>query len=285
MKLATKERHTFDHFGIIAHLVLLTLAFVAPSIVLIVDGLIFWKNFKMDPFYLLFAYFFPPGSEIHERWYSRELHALVVSALGIPYMLEGGRAFSFNLINDLIVPLCATQCIQKAECAMLSAPESFTVASKLEAGLHIYDQFCITQIRGQIMSSFDCLMILALGYVILMFNAAATVTAWGVLPTEVAWVTPALTLFCIFMLVSVLPYTIASFTRSESLLLRWRNLAKESRNTRCIRRQLAARVSIGFSFGEFRPINHDFRMIYFDSIADRTSNQILVYNNGGSFEL
>lgn len=277
--------HTFDFFGVAANLIAILSAFVPQIVILIVDALILFKNLKADPFYLTFAYFCPPGSEYYEQWYSRQLHASVVTVLGIPLIMEGVRTFNFNILGEMIIPLKVQMCLNLAYEAVASGPPSMSVIRKLEKGLNLYDSFCIVQLRGLDVSTFDCLMILGLGYAILMFNAAATVTAWGVLPLAIAWVTPVLTGLCIFMLIAVLPDTLNCYTFSEKMLGKWKELARSTKNARCISKQLSARQMIGFYFGDFRPINHEFRLVYLDSVMERTSNQILVYNAGGSFEI
>lgn len=241
----------------------------------------------MDPFYLLFAYFCPPGSEFYEQWYTRELHVIVVTLLGMPYLMEGIRTFNFNVINNMIIPRKMQQCLKIVEASVESAPAYMTVAQKLEQGLHMYDTLYLIILRGRDASSFDCLMILGLGYIILMFNAASPVTAWG--GGVAGWNCMGNSGFNWALCVhayngtprqpACLQVQCRDFEKVEKL-------GTHTRNTRCIKKQLAAiRQPIGFCFGDFRPINNEFRLVYLDSVTERTSNQILVYNEGGTFEI
>lgn len=194
--------------------------------------------------------------------------------------------FCFNLINNIIAALCAKQCLQYAEqSGNLLSLHSVSVTKRLEMGLKVYDTFCLIQLRGlKTNATFDALLILEMGYAILMFNAAATITAWGVLPAELVWATPVLTLLCVFMMIAVLPYTVECCRYSERLLRKWMLLARQSRSSMYIRKKLASRLPVGFIFGSFRPINHEFRLVYFESVLERSSNQILVYKGGGTFQ-
>lgn len=245
--------------------------------------LVLKKNVKVDPIYLPFAYFFPPGSEGYQKWYSEELHCIAVIVCGVPCFLEGGRILCFSVLNNIILSLCADQCLQRAD-QTVNMSMSISVARQLERGLKVYDTFCIIHLRGaEIMAKFEALLILGVGYAVLLFNASATVTAWDHLPPELAWAIPTLTLLGLFMLLAVLPYTISCYSYSERILRKWMLLARQSRNTKCIRKQLASRLPVGFLFGDFRPVNNEFRLVYLESVGERTSNQILVYNSGKSF--
>lgn len=162
---------------------------------------------------------------------------------------------------------------------------NLTVAAKLNNGIKLYDTFCIVQLRGQTVHSFDSFLLLGMGYFIIMLNTAATVTAWNVLPVEIAWIPPLLTFVSVSLLIMILPVSIDCYRSSQVLLQKWRKLARNSTCTKCLRKQLAARLPIGFQFGEFRPINREFRLVYLESIMERTSNQILVYKNRAILEL
>lgn len=284
-KLLSQDRTTFDVMGVVANFFI---AIAVPTIALftmVLSGLIIYKNFKMDPFYLAFAYFAPPDSEPYKKWYNPTLHAAVVSILGFPYFLEGIRTFDFNVLNDIIGAYCSINCLRLVEASINAAPAQMTMAGRLENGIKLYDAFYIIASSGRHIQSLENLLILGLGYAILMFNAAATVTAWDVLPIEVAWAPPVVTFLCILMLVVVLPIPLECCSRSGALLRRWTNLAKQTRSTRCVRKQLHSRLPVTYLYGQFKKMNPDFRLEYLESIMERTSNQILVYNSGGTFSI
>lgn len=270
-------------------LVVLTFApLAAPigvSVIVILDLLVVYRNIRIDPFYAAFAYFAPPRGEFHKKWYSPGFHSVMLSIVGIPFFLEGLRTFAFNLVNNIIGPYCAIKCLQLVQQSIDKAPMQMTIAQKIENGIKLYDTFSISMKLGQDIQAFDHLMILGLGYVILMFNAAATVMAWDILPVEMVWIPPLLTFFCVFILFMVLPVCLECFNGSKGMLRKWTNLARHTRNTRCVRKQLASRLPVGYIFGDFRKMNNEFRLAYLDSITDRTSNQILVYQSGGAFSI
>lgn len=75
------------------------------------------------------------------------------------------------------------------------------------------------------------------------------------------------------------------FNFSEKMLGKWTELACHTKDKKCIIKQLSSRQMIGFHFGDFRPIDYDFRLVYLESVMERTSNQILVYKGGGTFQI
>lgn len=162
-KLWTHSMREFDLFGVIANSSALLASFAPLLLFMIVDALILLKNLKIDPFYLTFSYFCPPGSEYYERWYSRSLHAVLVTVLGLPCIMEGVHIFNFNIINDILIPLKVQKYLKLGEAAVSESLPSLSVVDKIERGLKLYDSICIIQLRGLDSTTFDCLMILGLG--------------------------------------------------------------------------------------------------------------------------
>lgn len=275
----TKGRGGFDILGVFINIGVVSFILAPVVVTCMVCFLIIWKGLKLDPFYLTFAYIFPPGSDTYEHIYTPELNALALLVLGMPAMLEGGRTFALNLVNEAIVFICSVQLLKLIDQDFATAPISMSLYSRMTKAVQMYDRFCIIQIIGRERTRYISLVTLGIGYAILMFNAAATVTVILVLPLEVAWIPPAVTFVCLFMLINILPYGIACYNYSEKLLRRWRILVRTG-NLQYIRKQLAARRPVGFMFGGFRPINKEFRLVYLESVMERTLNQILVNNSG-----
>lgn len=156
-------------------------------VILIIDLLTLYKNLKVDPIYLAFAYFVPPSTETFKKWYDPTLHVAIVTALGISYFLEGVRTFTFTISNTIIVICNVKTCLNLINQYPVNAPRHMTVATKLENGVELYDTFCIIMQSGHEMQAFNDLTLLGLGYAITMFNAATTVAAWDILPPELVW--------------------------------------------------------------------------------------------------
>lgn len=284
-KLLRRDLATFDYFGVFGNVVAASGVPIIALIILVLDWRILYNNFDMDPFYLTFAYFVPPSGEIYKKLYSSRLHVFVLSVPGFLFALEGFRTFAHNLTNIVIGVYSSTKCLSLVNQSIKYAPAHTTIASKLENGIKVYDTFCIYMGSGKAIQSYHTILILGLGYIILMFNAAAAVMAWDLLPIEIAWFPPIVTITSVILLLIVLPIAIKCNSSSEALLRRWMNLAKRNRNTRCVRKQLASRLPVAYTFGEFRNVNREFMRAYVESILERTSNQILVYQSGGALSV
>lgn len=259
---------------------------VCPLGFLFCDISVIWiTNLKLDPVYLLFVYFFPPGSEVYQNWYSPLHHALVCFIVGIPYVIEGGRTIAYCLMLGYIIPPCIMQYLHAAAETVSISSGSLRVSRRLKMGIKLYDRYCILQHSERGSTSTNSIIIYGLGYVIIMINAAAIFAAWDHLPIEVIWMTLVITLMGIGFLTVPFPATTELYTFAESMLREWKNIAKFAKTSASIRRQVTSRIPVGLYFGDFRPLNNEFRLAYLESLMERTSNQILIFKSGRAFSL
>lgn len=133
------------------------------------------NELKVDPVYLTFAYFCPPGSTTHESWYSSLAHVTYGLMVWNKESFEVARSFQFHEIVGTVILCCTKNCISIIDMRMHTSLSQLCMASKFETGIKLYDEFCVAQINGRCITSFYCLVRVSMPYVNFMLNAAAKV--------------------------------------------------------------------------------------------------------------
>jgi len=130
---------------------------------------------------------------------------------------------------------------------------------------------------GRETSTFVVLMTMGVGYCIVILTMSSTVRGFYILPMEIYWLFPVVTVICFIMLLVALPYATFIYKYSYSLKLKWKLRMNELKlRKKYYRKQLRALWTVCFYFGSYRELNDESKTVYIESIIERFMNGILV---------
>ncbi|CAL8132902.1 unnamed protein product [Orchesella dallaii] len=146
--------------------------------------------------------------------------------------------------------------------------------ANINRAIQEYNAFNVLHLAGSSEIWFITYITLGVGYAVVMISASATVMGFDLLPPQIYWFAPALTMVCVALLMTGLPYATACYSLSVDMLRSWRR----NNETKLFRKKLMALQLICFNFGAFRRLNREFMMIYIASIVESTMSLVLLFN-------
>ncbi|CAL8132904.1 unnamed protein product [Orchesella dallaii] len=257
-KIKTGEK--CDSTGVIANIMSLYFGFIPP--VLTACGIIMcWvAEVNVDPLYLVFRYF-SDSSDDYDSFFKGCIR-IVFSHLCIQ---EGGRTLCFVLTYIIAACECTESTLEKIH--------HISTTDRIQA-VKEYNTFYILHLAGSAEIGPLPFATLLVGYAVLMLSASATIMGYELLPPQIYWYAPVLTMVCLAVMLVGLPYSTGCYALSEDMLKSWKRVNEK----KWFRKRLRAMRPVCFYFGGFRELNIEFMMIYLESVFETTMSLTVLFN-------
>jgi len=196
-----------DKLGIISLLFSLVRAALPFMLEIFTFGFLHLVGIRIDPIYLLLVNVC--DMETVSSLYSFYCFLLPVMTFYLFVLSEISRLVVHSGVGLIVITYCTIQTLIKIS------------KEKINLGIQDYKQLTIIQSIGVSSNSFIVLMAMGVGYCILVFYSAVTIIGLRLLPLQIYWIFPLITLLCVIILLVALPNGTKCFNISSNLIQRW----------------------------------------------------------------
>ncbi|CAL8128866.1 unnamed protein product [Orchesella dallaii] len=138
-------------------------------------------------------------------------------------------------------------------------------------GIREYKAMFILSQIGSTTTSWIVVIAMGTGHSLFMIFFSTTVVGFRVLPLQVYWVAPLITIIILLVIMIAFPFATKCFNLSGIILRNW----KRRHMSLARRKSLKALRPVCFAMGSLRVIDNDTTTEYFASIFDRTTSFII----------
>jgi len=221
-------------------------------------------NIRFDPTYLTLVNILP--KETFEAVYAVYYLYMPLSTLLLIFLFSEMARVATFILEQLLVYSYITKLILR-KIKLLSGPSP-------KLALNEYRRLMVLQSIGRETLAVTTFMAMGIGYALLMFYAAVTITCFETIPSQVYWLFPAVTVIGTLMIAIVLPYATYCCTLSTNMIHEWKQMAIGDRSGK-YRRILKTLRPVCFYFGSFRELSDETKTIYVQSLISRVVDVVL----------
>jgi len=217
---------------------------------------------RIDPIYLFLVSVC--DMETVSSLYSSYSFLLTVMILYLSILSEMSRLLAIIGLGLILITFCTIQTLIKIN------------RDTINQGVQEYKQLTIIQSIGTASNSFIVLITMGVGYCILVFYSAVTIIGLRLLPLEIYWIFPLVTLVCVIMLLVALPNGTKCYNISSNLIQTWKSDSQVLCRARYKNKILRTLRPICFHFGSYREVNNEAKTIYVYSVMEQVMTLVLV---------
>jgi len=227
-------------------------------------------NVRIEVVYLTLSYFYPPKN--HQEFYASYTFAWMVTAFNFWVTIEIGRTFGFSFLYSILLGQTTKYCLVKIE----KYPEK-----KFEFALKQYKILATLFKLGHETSANIIWVMLGMGYCITVLTVSATIAGFGIIPKEIYWLYPSLSLMALSMFKLALPQACICFELSNRIIQKWKVRMSGKHGSKHNRKVIVSLRPSCFYCGPYRLLTDEVKVIYFESLVDRVISAVLLLNESG----